>query len=670
MSVADRGQGAVESQQELSSFRLASVILTLGRFEGARLVRHPLVLGGTGLSLLLLTRAVRHDAPVLPRDDMLAAEGLFALAAGVLLASSLAVLRSRRHGTDEVMDGLPAPPLALTLSHLTAIIWPGGLACLIVAGYVGYLYAAGGIGTPSWAELCTGPVIVVLAGLLGVLVARCAPSPAAGPVAVVALAAAQLASQQQFSWNRMLTSAERLPFVWPISNASAHAARFALWYGYGPTWVSAPEVVVRPAGWHLLYLMGLVGLVGALAVLCHGKGGRPLLAATLSLALVAAAGVAQVRSLPTARLDQVAAAINHPVEHSECLRRDLVRYCAFPAYRPWTARWAAPVDGVLRQVPRSAVPPNLAIVQLPHRHRVPAELPLTRLFERPVDALASQKPYPDVDDGMIGMSFGWGRGSMQGRSEFGLALNVAAAVTGLDARLTAQSGSVDRHAMAQLRAAGFPQAKLPAAGQPKIVPVACDPRGQAREIVALWLAAQATAGSERALRDYADAQIIKRRLNGWYGILRPGSWYADIYSSYDPVVGPQVAWSKVGVALALQLLDEPADQIARRLRADWQHWTDVSTNTDELVTAFGLVPPRDDQGSPTATSIGEDSPRAQGRPRFSTKMGPPSVPRPPNQCNLLSMSCGWPLATRSWMLHRALDPKTHTTCPPAGRGSL
>lgn len=583
--VAERTRRAMRpGKEDLSSFRLGPGVMALGRLEGARLVRHPLVLAGAALTALILTTVVWSDAPVLTRDDNLAAQALFVLAAGVLVASSLAALRSRRHGTDEVIDALPAPPLVRTLSHLTATLWPGGLACLIVAGYVGYLYAAGGVGAPSWLELSTGPVIVVLAGFLGVLVARWLPSLAGGPVAVIAVAAAQVLSQQQFRWSRILFSTNHLPFVWPDSIAPAHAARFALWYGYGPTLGSPSELVVRSADWHLLYLLGVIGLVGALAVLGQDGRARPLLAAALSIGLVAGAGFAQVRPLSTARLDQLTAAINHPVRHSDCLRRDLVKYCAFSAYRPWIARWAAPVEGVLRRVPRAAVPTNLSIVQLPYKYQVPAELPLPRLFENPSDAV--------VEDEVIGMTFGWGRGSLQGRAEFGLALDVAAKVTGLDARLTTQSSTL--RGIDELRAAGFPVARVPTACQPRTVPVACDPRGQAREVVALWLAAQATPGAERALRDYAGLQVPRRAPNGGYLLLEPGSWYANIHSMYDPIVGPQVAWSKSGVALARQLLYRPTDQVAQRLEAAWQHWTDMSTSTDELVRAFGLVAPGDE----------------------------------------------------------------------------
>jgi hypothetical protein len=592
---------------------------------------------------------------------MLAAEGLLVLAAGVLVASSLAALRSRCHSTDEMIDGLPAPPVVRTLAHLMASLWPAGLACLIVAGYAGYLYALGGIGTPSLSELGTGPVIVTLAGFAGVLVARLAPIPAGGPVAVVVLAAAQLASQQQFSWSRILTSANRLPIVWPISNYSAHVARFALWYGFGPMHLSSPGIVVRTATSHLLYLVGLTGLVGALAVLRDWRSSGPLLAVTLSLVLIAGAGFAQVRPLPAATLDRLAAAISQPVQHSECFRRDLVRYCTFPGYRPWIVRWAAPTEGVLRQVPRNAVPTNLAIVQLPHRYRTPAELPPARVVENPVEALTSQQPYPGVDDGTIGMTFGWGRGSLQGRAEFGLALTVAAEVTGLDARLKVRNGTVSRAGIDRLRAAGFPEAKLPAVGQPRMIPVACDPRGQAREIVALWLAAQSTAGAERALRDYDVAQILHRSLNGWYRLLQPGSWYANVYNPYYPVAGPRVAWSKMGMALAVQLLDQPAGQIAKRLQADWQHWTDPSTTTNELVRAFGLILPNDSQ-SPPAGAAGA-SPGAQDNPTATT-VQPASTP-PAGPCPvLLSVSCSWPSTLRSWMLHRAADPKTHTVCPP------
>jgi len=78
----------------------------MARFEGRRLLRHPLFVLGAIVSVGLFGFVTWKAAPVLQADAILIGGCLLPTAAMTLLAANLAVLRSHRHGTDELYDGL------------------------------------------------------------------------------------------------------------------------------------------------------------------------------------------------------------------------------------------------------------------------------------------------------------------------------------------------------------------------------------------------------------------------------------------------------------------------------------------------------------------------------------------------------------------------------------
>jgi len=106
--------------------------------------------------------------------------------------------------------------------------------------------------------------------------------------------------------------------------------------------------------------------------------------------------------------------------------------------------------------------------------------------------------------------------------------------------------------------------------------------GQARGVVALWLAAQGLP-SEVAMQ-LATAQRRGQR--------RPTPASADAFdrgfawpTSCDAA---PVVWSAQDLTAARALLDQPAAAVTAVVHGGWDRWRDPTTGTDELLAAAGL----------------------------------------------------------------------------------
>jgi hypothetical protein len=129
-------------------------------------------------------------------------------------------------------------------------------------------------------------------------------------------------------------------------------------------------------------------------------------------------------------------------------------------------------------------------------------------------------------------------------------------------------------------AVGLPPAQA-AASSP------CQASGQARSVVALWLAGQATPGGKRGLADIG-------RASG------PGTMVDFGDSANQPSWG--VAYAKGDLALALALLDRPADDVARIVIESWDQLVNPATPSATLATLAGLPEPVSPAGSAASTN--------------------------------------------------------------------
>ncbi|MGH8901741.1 MAG: hypothetical protein ACRDYA_08660 [Egibacteraceae bacterium] len=520
MSVTLRAPYRARSATALGS---RAATCALAAVEARRLLVHPLIMVGVALSMYLHVRGIVWGwMPVLPRDDAKIGYALLPLAAATLLVTNAIALRSRRHGTDELYGTLPTLAERRTAAQLLSVSAPVGLAVLLAAVDVVYLVLLGGVGTPNPFELATGPAVVALAGVLGVLLGSLAPWTSAAPVTLVGLAAlwyfpylSYRLRHRVFTWQSF--------WVFP-------------WFGERGSEADGANVLV--GGWHLVYVGGLVALMVCLALARLRLRPSTAVAALLALVLTASGAVAQSRPLTAGQLIEEAEFASGAPGTQVCETRGRVEYCAWHAYAPWIDRWQRPIDGVMRRLPAAVVERELRVRQMALRA---SELCSTWSACRDqVDAAFDQAiTSSDVQTGTS-----WPRGSGVGGAELGLAAAVGSWAVGLRT------------------------------APPRDEPPICMPSGEARVVVALWLAGQSTARAATSLRQALDpvrADTLRPRL------------------TLGPTAGT-TQWPRLEVAYAVALLDQPAKEVAVRLRRDWARLASPGTPTAELAAAFGLQP--------------------------------------------------------------------------------
>lgn len=496
----------------------ALVAASLARIEARQLLRSPLLWSGFLFSgLMVFQETSWHDVVDLHN----AGGGVFyALlpAATTLLATNRAVLRSKRDGTEELFAATATSPRLRTGGLLLALVVPLALAIVLASAWVTILFTfRETFGRPVLADVLRGPVLVVGAGALGVMLGRWVRSSLVGPVACVAIAASILTLQG------------------PSFTTSSLA-----WLSLYPAEAAIPVVELvmpRPHGWHLVYLIGLVGLASLGALLREGLD-RPMVAASvLTLVAVGVAAFAQTRPLTAADWAARDALISDPAGHQVCQDRGRATYCHFPRYGPLVDWWAQPVEGVTARLPDDAGP------VLVRQHIRPGDYPWlahdnrTRLLRVLPSLPGASTPLPD---GAAVVNSFW---ETNGPDELALAWDVASASVGLP--------------------------RVP------LVPRRpCDAAGQGRAAVALWLTGQATPLTRQTLEEVLDHNV-------W---LRGGTRLVPL--RHDNFPGG-AAIGKTDASLAVAMLERPPEQIADLLASHWSQITDPSFDAAALAALLG-----------------------------------------------------------------------------------
>lgn len=246
--------------------RPGSVRWTLARVEGRRLLMHPLFLLGMAGSVLIL--ATTSD------DGRISTLGGYCFtfvgaAIWTCLAAGLAAGREHRDAAHDFYAGQPVAPRVRTEAALLSLGAAGlagaaliAVAALAEAGFDGAVVVAGERYTLRPLELAQGPVYLVLAGTLGVLVASWT---ARGyPVVIVGL----LLFFPPVAWGPWFVFGDDVPLSFDMD------------------WLTRASV-----GWHLTGLAGLTALAAAGALVRHDRRARIALLALAGLA-AAIAGVA------------------------------------------------------------------------------------------------------------------------------------------------------------------------------------------------------------------------------------------------------------------------------------------------------------------------------------------------------------------------------------------
>jgi hypothetical protein len=308
--------------------------LALGRAEARRLWHSPFYWGGAFLSTALGVAWAWTRMPTWATFAENSGMSSLVLATALLLATHLATGRDQRAGTEESTRTMPAGPARRGLAMLVSV--PIAMltgAAVHVASLVLLL--------PAWPvgefDLWASAVVLVIppiGAVIGVLVGRVLPGPAAGPLTAVAFCALLIV---------LLT----------LPNDSVNYAA-ALWPVPEPSWeVGAP----RPVGWHLLYLVGvLIALTAAVTWRSWSKASVMVL-----VAAVACAGLSVERQ--TAESPSIISMdlVNQYTGAAvlSCRTHQQVRYCALPHFEGWIENWREAVEPVAAHLPPTAVRPTV-----------------------------------------------------------------------------------------------------------------------------------------------------------------------------------------------------------------------------------------------------------------------------------------------------------------------
>jgi hypothetical protein len=539
-----------------------AVLLLAARAEAGRLMRSPLVLAGSVLSAVLLWINRGSQVPLWWAADTGIVSALLAMAGAVLIAAHLAAGRDDRDAMTELYQSYPAPPAVRTGGLLLGACGPVVLAAALSGAAVGWLDSLGAVGSPRLWVLAGGLLLIALGGVLGVALGRWLPHPMTGILTVIVVGVIEIDLVLSFDEPLHLPGGTAWLFPWSQSGWVLH---------------SLPGMTVPyPPPAHLAELAGLI-VLACVAALWRLLPQRRIAAAAgaLSLALTGWSCWVQAPPVPQSTLAAIVAQATQPVRYERCTVRRGVRYCYYPAFASLVTRWAAPVDGVLVRVPdpggrltvRQVVSdsfleyPLVPVASLTS-NGPSLSTPVTGTVTKFLDGLLTNpRLIPGTSGPPVYTGLAWPRGgSSLGADEFGLALSTAFWVTGLPTT----APEVTAHGPDGSSATAF---------------VPCLAAGQAREAIALWLAASATraarAAMPAALFDGA-AQVGKR----WIGTEET---FASGLAS--------LTVTAQGMALARAMLRLPGRQVESVLGARWPSWLSPRATDAQLAGALGIPLP-------------------------------------------------------------------------------
>jgi hypothetical protein len=556
------------------------VLLFAARREALWLTRNPLVLAGLAVSAWLIwlnNRTISFGPP--PHGlsqppfwwaaDVSIAACLLAAAGGVLIASQLAAGRARRDGMEQLYLSYPAPAAVRAGAQLLAVAGPVVLAAVLTGAAVGWLDSEGALGTPRLWVLGGGLLLIGLGSTAGHALGSWLRHPLAGILAVLVLGLIEI--DLALSYANPIHLPGGVTWLFP-------------WSTPGSVLDSLPGLTVPyPPVAHLWQLTGLV-VLAVVASLWRILARRrvALVLALAALAVTCWSAWIEARPLSPAVLAAMAREVTAPAGSEQCQLAHGVRYCYYPAFRPLVRQWAVPVDGVLSRLPRARrapltvrqvwdlsffVPPLLAPTDLTSNGPGPPTA-LSAAVGRFQEALPAEPGLvPGSSTPPVYTDATWGTGSILGSLQLALAVSTAEWATGLPT--TGRSVTWNYAAPGGGSEGGTDV-------------VACVPAGQARQSIALWLAAGSTPGARSA---FAQADIVAHTQVGriWLAtVAEPGS---------GPLVG--LTATEQGADLAAQMLRLPDRTVEAVLGARWQFWLSPRATAADLAAALGLrLPPQ------------------------------------------------------------------------------
>lgn len=523
-------------------------VLQLARVEARLLHVHTATLVGVGLLLplgcLAVVRTERIDLGVTENDQVLVC---VLLAWAVLVASACAVLRSKRHHTDELFASMPMSITSRTEAHLlaTTSLLPLGIVVTVAIFAVA---ATRGFGTPRWSLVAQGPVLIVGAAVLGVAAVRWVPMVgiAFGACLATAIVQTNFSHQSpQWRWLHFLVYAD-------VTNHYR-------------------ELEIRHDEWHLLFIVASIGLPIGVALLRSGWTRRVAAVFGVSTLLLAVSGVAQVRSPGAAGVASAAARLERPVEVQSCATSGVVTTCVWPRLDHVRSALVEVVGGVVAAAPPAAVANGVTVSMRPY---IDVRTVVDPAIARAVDpsVVFGRDPVVTADYGVV----------RDADAEIALAYRSALTLVGLpDTVWWAAAGSGSATWTTQLLAR-HDNGERVAIASPLTT---CSAAGEARAVIAGWLTRHATpathgAGSvatERALDDWVD--LGDHYENYTYRIPNPTPVHGTVLLAADWLAA---TWLADNVASA---------EVQRVLAANWSVLIDPATTSARFFELGGWAVP-------------------------------------------------------------------------------
>lgn len=312
-----------------------AAITALVRFEGRKMLTHPLLWVGALAAIVLSVLELRVEAPVLNRVSVMLAWTMLPLAAAVALIAGWAVYRAKGQTDAHPPHVLPIPMGQRVGAIVIALLYPALLVLVLHAGLLAWIMTRDPVTEVVWAELLAGPLYLIMAGAMAAAMTRWLPHPSTPLLTVLVLAVAMAVTYPSWQeWGSSVGFSWLAPLPWPHDNIPY-------------------EVNFRPIGLHLAYLGALIAVVAMVSILRRTPGSLITLTGVAVLAVVL--GLTQLGPVPESwRQESISRLIGDGSEVS-CEVRGGVQYCALPGYEGWIDRWEAAVDPVVQAAPSEVV---------------------------------------------------------------------------------------------------------------------------------------------------------------------------------------------------------------------------------------------------------------------------------------------------------------------------
>ncbi len=243
------------------------VPLVLGLQEGLRIVRHPISLVGAALMITVVV-AIGDNGPG-DAFHALSTGPTFFYGVFTYFAANLVAYRDRRAHTGELLAAAPSPGTSRVAGLCAGALVPA-LVCALFVVTVHAMNHARGLYevAPGFFHLAQGPLTVLGAALLGIMVARLTRIPGAALLVMVAM----------FAWN-----------IWTSNDGEGDLQLLGTFMSWGSMDPGSP-------GWHDAYLLGLCAMAATGAFL--REAARPWRVLALGALLTALTALSAFLQLP------------------------------------------------------------------------------------------------------------------------------------------------------------------------------------------------------------------------------------------------------------------------------------------------------------------------------------------------------------------------------------